>query len=98
MFIVLIFLLLFGIFSVLVVAHDYKYCLSYVSSIVILVLIEIKKELRICIQMLSKKWNFCKMASRDYGEILGWSRESDGVFCIEEEETTGKLEKNRKNN
>ena len=44
MFIVLIFLLLFGIFSVLVVAHDYKYCLSYVSSILILVLIEIRKE------------------------------------------------------
>lgn len=38
------------------------------------------------------------MASRDYGEILGWSRESDGVYCIEEEETTGKLEKNGKNN
>ena len=28
------------------------------------------------------------MASRDYGEILGWSRVSDGVFCIEE----GKLQ------
>ena len=48
--------------------------------------------------MLSKKWNFCKMASRDYGEMLGWSRESDGVFCIEEKETTGKLGKNGKNN
>ena len=38
------------------------------------------------------------MASSDYGEILGWSRESDGVCCIDEEETTGKLEKNGKNN
>ena len=53
-----------------------------------MVLIGIKKELRICIQVLSKRWNFCKMASRDYGEILGWSRVSDGVFSIEE----GKLQ------